>query len=75
LLFQAVIFRFSIRGFSLARELRRLNLFLRGAISAARVSLFFAINREINREFSFFWVLEAAGNAVMVINYWGLEAR
>ena len=53
------------------RELRHSNLFLRGAISAARVSLFFAINRE----FSFFWVLEVAGNAVMVINYWVLEAR
>jgi hypothetical protein len=32
LLFQAVIFGFSIRGFFLARELRRFNLFLKGAI-------------------------------------------
>jgi len=55
--------------------LRRFNRFLIGAISAARVSLFFAINREINREFSFFWVLQVAGNAVMVLNYWVLEAR
>ena len=57
------------------RELRRLNLFLRAAISAARVSLFFVINREINREFSFFWVSGAAGHAVVAINYWVLEVR
>ena len=51
------------------------SLYSEAHLSRVGFPCFLELTGKLTGNFLFFWVLEAAVNAVMVINYWVLEVR